>query len=220
MSNQTNKVQHSEYAPKRARQIDDGPDDEPGPNIAEDGQAYPVDLPLPAYLRRPLDPEPRSRRWVSGLVVASGIFTGLVVGAAMVVAVTDTPKWIGALGVGKNLMDSMLRRSESAPPVGHAARQPAPRIVAAGGTTATTRAAALEPAPAVEGVTDSEIQLGISAPFSGPAKELGSQMKLGIETAFAVANDAGGIDGRQVKLIAADDGYEPSRTAVTMRQLY
>jgi ABC-type branched-subunit amino acid transport system substrate-binding protein len=69
-------------------------------------------------------------------------------------------------------------------------------------------------------VTDSEIQLGISAPFSGPAKELGSQMKLGIETAFAVANDAGGIDGRQVKLIAADDGYEPRRTADTMRQLY
>ena len=216
--------QHSEYVPKRTRQIGD----EPGPNIAEgkDGQAYPENLPLPAYLRRQLDPEPPPRRWVNGLVVASGIFTGLVVasvviGAAMVVAVTDTPKWSGALGVGKNFVDSILRRGDnSSPPVQHAARQPALQVVAAGGTTATTRTAALEPTPAVQGVTDSEIQLGISAPFSGPAKELGSQMKLGIETAFAAANDAGGIDGRQVKLIAADDGYEPRRTADTMRQLY
>src|SRR5262249_53678691 len=45
-------------------------------------------------------------------------------------------------------------------------------------------------------------------------------MKVGIETAFAQANDAGGINRRQVKLIAADDGYEPKRTAYTMPQLY
>jgi ABC-type branched-subunit amino acid transport system substrate-binding protein len=92
--------------------------------------------------------------------------------------------------------------------------------VAADGASKTNRAAALQPTPAVQGVTDSEIRLGISAPFSGPAKELGSQMKLGIETAFALANDAGGINGRQVKLIAADDGYEPTRTANAMPQLY
>jgi ABC-type branched-subunit amino acid transport system substrate-binding protein len=98
--------------------------------------------------------------------------------------------------------------------------QPAPGGDAAGGATTTTRTAALEPTPAVQGVTDNEIQLGISAPFSGPAKELGSQMKLGIETAFAMANDAGGINGRQVKLLAADDGYEPRRTSDAMRQLY
>jgi branched-chain amino acid transport system substrate-binding protein len=244
--------QHSDYVPKRARQIDD----EPGPNIAEgeDGQAYPENLPLPAYLRRQLDPEPPSRRWGNGLVVASGILTGLVVAsvivAAMVVAVTDTPKWIDALGAGKNFVDSMVKRADnSLPRVQRVARQPALQDVAAGGTTVTTPTAALEPTPAavpqpapqevaaggttattrtaapgptlaVEGVTDSEVQLGISAPFSGPAKELGSQMKIGIETAFAVANDAGGIDGRQVKLIAADDGYEPRRTADTMRQLY
>jgi hypothetical protein len=34
------------------------------------------------------------------------------------------------------------------------------------------------------GVTDNEIRLGISAPFTGSAKELGIQMKLGIGTAF------------------------------------
>ena len=74
--------------------------------------------------------------------------------------------------------------------------------------------------PTIRGVTDSEIRFGISAPFTGAAKELGNQMKLGIETAFNLANDAGGIGGRQAKLVVADDGYEPTRTADTMKQLY
>jgi branched-chain amino acid transport system substrate-binding protein len=70
------------------------------------------------------------------------------------------------------------------------------------------------------GITDDEIRFGISAPFSGAAKELGRQMKVGIETAFNRVNDAGGIHGRQLRLIAADDGYDPARTAETMTQLY
>ena len=77
-----------------------------------------------------------------------------------------------------------------------------------------------ENAPTIRGVTNSEVRFGISAPFSGAAKELGNQMRLGIETAFKLANDAGGVDGRQVKLMVADDGYEPTRTADTMRQLF
>ena len=73
---------------------------------------------------------------------------------------------------------------------------------------------------AVRGITDSEIRFGISAPFTGPTKELGQNMKLGIETAFNVANANGGVYGRQLRLVAADDGYEPARAAVTMKQLY
>jgi branched-chain amino acid transport system substrate-binding protein len=72
----------------------------------------------------------------------------------------------------------------------------------------------------VRGVADNEIRFGLSAPFSGPAKELGRQMKLGVDTAFNNANDGGGINGRQLKLVTADDGYEPTRTAETMKQLY
>src|SRR6516165_2436297 len=73
---------------------------------------------------------------------------------------------------------------------------------------------------AVRGVTDSEIRFGISAPLTGPAKELGQNMKRGIEAAFNVANANGGVYGRQLRLIAADDGYEPGRAAVMMKQLY
>jgi ABC-type branched-subunit amino acid transport system substrate-binding protein len=76
------------------------------------------------------------------------------------------------------------------------------------------------PAPVVRGMTDREIRFGIAAPFSGSARELGRQMKLGIETAFSRVNDAGGVDGRMLRLFAADDGYEPSRTPDAMKQLY
>ena len=72
----------------------------------------------------------------------------------------------------------------------------------------------------IRGVIDNEIRLGISAAFTGSAKELGNQMKLGIETAFNLINERGGIHGRQLRLVAADDGYEPTRTAETMKELY
>jgi ABC-type branched-subunit amino acid transport system substrate-binding protein len=72
----------------------------------------------------------------------------------------------------------------------------------------------------VRGVTDSEIRFGISAPFSGAAKELGQNMQRGIEAAFRAANGNGGVHGRQLRLIPADDGYEPARTAETMKQLF
>ena len=73
--------------------------------------------------------------------------------------------------------------------------------------------------PRVQGVTDTEIVLGMSAPFSGPAKELGRAMKTGIDIAFAAANDAGGVNGRKLRVIALDDGYEPERTRQVMKDL-
>src|SRR6266478_4631713 len=88
---------------------------------------------------------------------------------------------------------------------------------AAAATSPTAPVAAGSP---VRGVTDQEIRFGIAAPFSGSAKELGRQMKLGIDTAFNRVNEAGGVEGRMLKLIAADDGYEPTRTADAMKQLY
>ena len=45
-------------------------------------------------------------------------------------------------------------------------------------------------------------------------------MKLGFDAAFKVANANGGVHGRQLRLISVDDGYEPIRTAETMKQLY
>jgi branched-chain amino acid transport system substrate-binding protein len=92
-----------------------------------------------------------------------------------------------------------------------AASMPAPTAA-----VATQRASG----PIVRGVTNTEIRFGMAAPFSGSARELGRQMKLGIDTAFGMVNAAGGVHGRQLKLIAADDSYEPMRTVEAMKQLY
>jgi branched-chain amino acid transport system substrate-binding protein len=85
---------------------------------------------------------------------------------------------------------------------------------------ATTPTAPVNTMPPVRGMTDREIRFGIAAPFSGPNKELGRQMKLGIDSAFNRVNDGGGVDGRMLRLVAADDGYEPTRTVEAMKQLY
>jgi ABC-type branched-subunit amino acid transport system substrate-binding protein len=70
-----------------------------------------------------------------------------------------------------------------------------------------------------QGVTEDKIVLGMSAPFSGPSRELGRQMKLGMETYFRDCNEQGGIGGRQIQLEALDDGYEPDRALANMREL-
>src|SRR5262249_44161093 len=71
----------------------------------------------------------------------------------------------------------------------------------------------------VRGVTDDSITLGMSAAFSGPSRELGNRMKLGLETAFAAINDDGGVARRKLRLLALDDGYEGVRALANVREL-
>jgi ABC-type branched-subunit amino acid transport system substrate-binding protein len=65
----------------------------------------------------------------------------------------------------------------------------------------------------------SEIRFGLIAPFSGANKEFGHQLSVGVETAFNAANDAGGIGAYRLKLITADDGYEPARTPDLVKRM-
>ena len=71
----------------------------------------------------------------------------------------------------------------------------------------------------MSGVTDGEMRFGMVAPFTGPSKELGREMSLGLNAAFAQANETGGVAGRRIKLITEDDGYEPARTASAVAKL-
>ncbi len=71
------------------------------------------------------------------------------------------------------------------------------------------------------GVTDDRILFGQSAAFSGPAAELGTNMRLGIQAAFKEANLAGGVHGRQLELVSFNDSYEPDAAiANTTRLIY
>jgi len=92
-------------------------------------------------------------------------------------------------------------------------------IVPSAANAATAPTQPLPPSN-VHGVTDREIRFGIVIPYSGSAKDNGRNMKLGIDIAFARANDTGGVNGRTIKLIPADDGFEPTRTLDAMKQLW
>jgi Periplasmic binding protein len=182
-------------------------------------------------LRQSLGPEPEvvhvpqpTRRvgWF-----ASGFAIALVVGiVAGWLVISQFPSLTGK-GSGSSTKTAELAPSKSpeeanAPGAGIAnagprafqSSAPSAAVPAAPATpqpasSAPARVATAEPASVVRGVTDTEIRFGISAPFSGPAKELGQTMKLGIEAAFSAANATGGVFGRKLRLVAADDGYEP-----------
>lgn len=75
------------------------------------------------------------------------------------------------------------------------------------------------PRATAAGVTDNEIQLGMSAAFSGTSRELGEELRVGLDTYFDFLNEQGGIHGRKVRLVALDDGYEPDRALTNMQEL-
>ena len=64
-----------------------------------------------------------------------------------------------------------------------------------------------------------DIVLGMSTALTGPTGELGKAMKQGVSVGLHRANRHGGVNGRRLKLLALDDGYEPSRTSPNMRRL-
>lgn len=64
-----------------------------------------------------------------------------------------------------------------------------------------------------------EVVFGQSAALSGPASELGTGMRLGLESAFAEVNAAGGIGGHRLSLVSLDDMYEPEAAVANTREL-
>ena len=64
-----------------------------------------------------------------------------------------------------------------------------------------------------------EYRVGMSAAFTGPLEFVGNSMRDGIEAYFSYINSEGGIHGKEIHLIARDDGYEPTRSAKNVRYL-
>ncbi len=68
------------------------------------------------------------------------------------------------------------------------------------------------------GVSDTEITLGQTAPYSGPVSGYGTFGKASAAY-FAMINDQNGINGRKLKLISVDDGFSPPKTVERTRKL-
>jgi len=68
------------------------------------------------------------------------------------------------------------------------------------------------------GVTDAEIKLGQTMPYSGPASAYAAIGKAELAY-FEMINQLGGVNGRKIRLISLDDGYSPPRTVEQVRKL-
>jgi len=158
-------------------------------------------IPPPPAAPAPAVSEPTRLRVGILLVVAA---LGLMVVTIWVIRLANAPQ----AGTSPAPETAAENASETAPSPAVAPAAPAaPAVVA------------LAPTSAVSGVTEHEIRFGMVAPFSGPARELGRQMKVGVEAAFNAANEAGGIHDRRLSLLTVDDGYEPGRTVEAMKDL-
>ena len=81
--------------------------------------------------------------------------------------------------------------------------------------TATPAAAQKKYGP---GATDTEIKIGQTMPYSGPASAYGTIGK--VEAAyFKKINDEGGVNGRKLVLLSEDDGYNPAKAVEQIRKL-
>ena len=70
-----------------------------------------------------------------------------------------------------------------------------------------------------QGVTADTITIGQSASLTGPSEELGREMKAGADAYFNAINEAGGVNGRKIKLISIDDAGMPERTKANTLKL-
>lgn len=90
----------------------------------------------------------------------------------------------------------------------------APRLA-----TALAAPALVLPARAQEGgLAPRSLTIGSTAAMTGPLGAFGTDMKRGVDAAFAHANRAGGVHGRTLQFAVADDAYVPQRSVDNVRR--
>lgn len=92
-------------------------------------------------------------------------------------------------------------------------------LLTAGAVSAFVPAApAVLRAAETPGVTATQISIGNTIPYSGPASAYGTIGKA-IAAVFRMVNEQGGIGGRTVNFLSYDDGYSPPKTVEQTRRL-
>ncbi|HEX3766369.1 MAG TPA: ABC transporter substrate-binding protein [Kofleriaceae bacterium] len=110
---------------------------------------------------------------------------------------------IAALAISPALIASCGKKTENKEAPGAASGAPAAASDSGGGTP---------------GVTATEIRIGQSIPYSGPASAY-AMLGKGEAAYFQMINDKGGINGRKIKFISLDDGYSPPKAVENVRKL-
>src|SRR5882757_5526827 len=70
-----------------------------------------------------------------------------------------------------------------------------------------------------EGISPTEIVIGTHQDLSGPIKVWGVPVSNGMKMAVEEINAAGGINGRKLKLILEDSGYDPKRAVLASQKM-
>ena len=70
-----------------------------------------------------------------------------------------------------------------------------------------------------QGVSKNELVLGSIQDLSGPLAGFGKQVRFGMMLRVDEANEQGGINGRKIKLLVEDSGYEPRRAVLAAQKL-
>jgi ABC-type branched-subunit amino acid transport system substrate-binding protein len=70
-----------------------------------------------------------------------------------------------------------------------------------------------------QGITKDEILLGSVLDLSGPVASIGVPVREGQDMAIQAANEAGGINGRKIRIIYADSGYDPKKAIIATQKL-
>jgi branched-chain amino acid transport system substrate-binding protein len=70
-----------------------------------------------------------------------------------------------------------------------------------------------------QGVTKNEIVIGSIQDLSGPLAGFGKQVRLGMMLRVDEVNEQGGVNGRKIKLLVEDSGYDPRRAVLAAQKL-
>ncbi|HYD62166.1 MAG TPA: ABC transporter substrate-binding protein [Noviherbaspirillum sp.] len=71
----------------------------------------------------------------------------------------------------------------------------------------------------VQGVTDKEIVLGVITDLSGPVAQYGKEGRNGMQMKVDEINAQGGINGRKLRLVVEDNGYDPKKAVLAAQKL-
>ena len=93
------------------------------------------------------------------------------------------------------------------------------RVITGAAIAAAMSATAFANEPAKQGISATEVTFAQVAALDGPAGALGTGMRQGILAAFEEVNAKGGVHGRMLRLVSMDDGYEPDRSANSVREV-
>jgi branched-chain amino acid transport system substrate-binding protein len=64
-----------------------------------------------------------------------------------------------------------------------------------------------------------DITIAVAGPMTGPVASIGEQMKRGAENAAAAINDAGGVNGRKIKIVIEDDACDPKQAVAIANRI-